>query len=768
MKTSGRFVWGILLGSGVLALWMTQPMVRSAPPPGGGGCPGDCSIACGGDDDGDGVKNNDDNCEDCNPGQEDCDGDGLGDRCESSPDYQDDDVDGVCNIDDLCPTTFNPAPQQDSDSDSVGDECDNCPFWANPIQQDGDGDGVGDPCDPQLECGIPDDGLPRVPPAYTGAGQLAIPGLGVRAFDPEFGCEYRRLTDSVNDSSTSYIRNLYPTHGAFNNNSDLILTMKQKPEGANVVMRDGFVIDTDFNVFEWNEPRWSATDPMTLYFHSTPEEVPPSTKVFLYHVSSGQPHTELFDFSEPQLGGYSYISFGNGPGETQDGESDVAPDANLIVIGGKPAGAVWDDPHTRFRLLDLDTGNLGDEIHSSCDTLPCQGAADEIASNPLVGVDWCDVTPVEHNILCRVDSNDPQNQFQRVELYKGFAGTYQGIFYDSGEFIRIVTDWNGHSDRGVDADLDGDGAADEVIVMIGLDPPSDTGSPCTSAGAYIEKIRISDSQRTCLIDGLKTGSVHISINNARNAAGDGSTHSWVLVGTYQFDDGTMDFDLGSDWSLSWDEYDNEILLLRLDGHHVRRMAHPRMRFDQSDDDAGTTACTNALCIPGGTPDCETATDRIEPDWLVPPYASMNRDGTMAVFSSGFGFNPYVNQPCRTYWDVYLLDLTICEGDSDSDGVCNESDNCPLDPNAGQEDLDTDGVGDICDNCPTAWNSGQQDADGDGRGDACELPLEHCDSYCDSVGVRCSQIYTGPGGCCAFECTPDAMCTAPDPLPPNGC
>lgn len=35
-------------------------------------------------------------------------------------------------------------------------------------------------------------------------------------------------------------------------------------------------------------------------------------------------------------------------------------------------------------------------------------------------------------------------------------------------------------------------------------------------------------------------------------------------------------------------------------------------------------------------------------------------------------------------------------DTDGDGVLNEDDNCPDDPNAGQEDSDTDGAGDVCD------------------------------------------------------------------------
>ncbi len=99
------------------------------------------------DADGDGIKDNVDNCPtifnpirpmDTNRKQVDTDGDGQGDICDPFP---------LCAANDETCTSPIVVVDKDTDKDGIIDDEDNCPTVVNPDQKDTDNDGIGDACD---------------------------------------------------------------------------------------------------------------------------------------------------------------------------------------------------------------------------------------------------------------------------------------------------------------------------------------------------------------------------------------------------------------------------------------------------------------------------------------------------------------------------------------------------------------------------------------------------------------------------------------------
>lgn len=157
---------------------------------------------CGFDDvDLDGVEDGYDLCPSvADAGQEDGDGDRIGDACDPCPtdagDASDRDHDGFGDLCDRCP--YDADDGADRDADGLGDACDPCPELAQ-ATGDADGDEIGDACDPCPDGVCP--AAPRSPPPSCGCGAVT-PGSSAGVVLALIGIRQRRRT-SPNGCNTA-------------------------------------------------------------------------------------------------------------------------------------------------------------------------------------------------------------------------------------------------------------------------------------------------------------------------------------------------------------------------------------------------------------------------------------------------------------------------------------------------------------------------------------------------------------------------------------
>ena len=123
----------------------------------------------------------------------------------------------------------------------------------------------------------------------------------------------------------------------------------------------------------------------------------------------------------------------------------------------------------------------------------------------------------------------------------------------------------------------------------------------------------------------------------------------------------------------------------------------------------------------------------------------------------------------TFYDFSVTETPalVPEPDTDDDGITDDIDNCPDDPNPDQADCDGDSVGNACDgdddndgiddevdNCQYDYNPDQTALDQDGAGDVCDADIDG-DDVIDAVDACLETI---PGAIVsATGCSVDQLC-----------
>jgi cysteine-rich repeat protein len=135
-----------------------------------------------------------------------------------------------------------------------------------------------------------------------------------------------------------------------------------------------------------------------------------------------------------------------------------------------------------------------------------------------------------------------------------------------------------------------------------------------------------------------------------------------------------------------------------------------------------------------------------------------------TFTSSFAGGPHTitfdnSTAVQAPWGNFLP-MTFGGGacaDADFDGICNDTDSCPLDA---ANDGDGDGICANLDNCPLTANPSQTDANGNGQGDVCEGQV--CGNGLKTGTEMCDDGNIAGGDGCSAICTLEI--TAPPPPP----
>ncbi len=392
----------------------------------------------------------------------------------------------------------------------------------------------------------------------TDQGQLKLPdnyttwtppALGATFSDGAYGTTIRRVSNGLSQFNEG-VHHEYETISPFNRNNTRLLLLR---EGGSFFVTDlnGAVIisEAELALGKQPEPRWSTTDANVFFYHQ-------DNHLFRYDLAAKQ-KTTLRTFTQ-----YDNIAFGISNGELSD-DGD-----NLIILGRKGSQSF-------LGVYRLSNNTLGTTLETT----------------NLGSIVLTDLTP-GNNVVVRWAA-------QGEGRYNGFE-----LFDRDMNFLRQVYRYNGRGD--VARDLNGD-----EVLLVTADNDLQPAPGCENNG--VEKIRLSDSQKACLLPLFFGADVGISVNNSGG-------HPWALITTTDLNGTANPNDtLPSDWQSRWKPRNNELLLVKLDGSERRRLAHHR--------------------------------SRVNGEYWWQPRASISRDGRYALFDSNFG-----TYPRPFYTDAFLLPL----------------------------------------------------------------------------------------------------------------
>jgi hypothetical protein len=424
-------------------------------------------------------------------------------------------------------------------------------------------------------CGQPNDKLIHPPPNWA---SFTPPSKGGSYVDPVFGCTITRLTDVSNEDPTGdshflSINHYYASLSPINANDSMLL------------LGDGwgwFVTDMNGNVVvsrasmppgNLGTRLWDASDPSVFYYTSGQSLMKGTIGGFVVNTAT------VHQFSE-----YTVINFMD--------EADVSEDGmHVVIVGGDATGSSSED------VFDYNfvTNTKGPVYRTTC-----TGSVNGPNNSCL------------HKLVQTSDNNII------IQFAGDGSGAEQGNRLWNGTFpLPHVQDVTAHLDSGYDL------VGNPIFITLNNSYTlAGVTNPCPSGWGLDVRSISNISASSCLLD--NPSAWHVSYRG-------GPSQPWVVLSF--FDWGRTQspelFNTNSNYTApttsNWRLYEDEIVLARVDGNAVYRLAHARSRS-------------------------------MENFWAT-PRAAISRDGKYIVFDSNMAFPnscPSNMQVVTACSDVYLV------------------------------------------------------------------------------------------------------------------